>query len=204
MSNRERPARPGKTPKPPRLTRQQDAFVDALVNDPKGNQTAAALKAGYSPKTACSIASEMMRDPKFAHVQAAYDERLKQRKAHLKITPERTLEEVAAIAYGDRRRVGKWGNDGYEPNESDDLFPEEAAMVAGFSQEDTKYGTRTKVKFESKLEALKLLGKKDKLWIDKVEMELDLSGAHGELTKLFTKLANNLEAGEQLRRELGL
>lgn len=47
------------------------AFVDAYVNDVKRNQTQAAIKAGYSEKTAAQQASRLMNDEE---VKAAIEE----------------------------------------------------------------------------------------------------------------------------------
>lgn len=45
------------------MTGKKRAFIDAYVNDIKHNQTAAAISAGYSAKTAEQAASRLMRDP---------------------------------------------------------------------------------------------------------------------------------------------
>jgi len=46
------------------LTRKENAFVTELIKDPTQSATKAAIKAGYSPKSAHVIASETLKKPK--------------------------------------------------------------------------------------------------------------------------------------------
>lgn len=52
------------------------AFVHAYVNDIKRNQTAAAIAAGYSEKTAAQIASRLMKDEEVAAAIAELENEL--------------------------------------------------------------------------------------------------------------------------------
>jgi phage terminase small subunit len=52
-----------------KLTNKQRAFVAEYMKDLNGTQ--AAIRAGYSPKTACSIASENLRKP---HIKRAIED----------------------------------------------------------------------------------------------------------------------------------
>ena len=47
-----------------KCSEQQQRFVDCLLADPDRNAKAAAIKAGYSKKTASSQASQLMANPK--------------------------------------------------------------------------------------------------------------------------------------------
>lgn len=55
------------------MNKKQEAFVEAYVNDIRRNQTAAAIAAGYSSKSARQIASKLMQN---AEIKAAIDERI--------------------------------------------------------------------------------------------------------------------------------
>lgn len=57
------------------MTKKEKMFVDAYVNDVKRNQTAAAIAAGYSEKTAPQAASRLMKKDE---IKQAIDERLKE------------------------------------------------------------------------------------------------------------------------------
>lgn len=58
------------------VTGKKKAFVEAYVNDVKHNQTAAAIAAGYSPKTARQYASQLMKNPEVAAAIAELEKEL--------------------------------------------------------------------------------------------------------------------------------
>ncbi|MCD8391542.1 MAG: terminase small subunit [Firmicutes bacterium] len=57
------------------MTAKERAFVEAYISDVTRNQTAAALRAGYSAKSARSYASRLMDKPE---IKAEIEERLKE------------------------------------------------------------------------------------------------------------------------------
>lgn len=73
-----------------KLSARQRAFVDAYATDIKHNQTAAAIAAGYSEKTAASAASRLMKEEKVA---AAINERMDQ------LHQERTAEANEVVEF---------------------------------------------------------------------------------------------------------
>lgn len=80
---------------------RRQAFVDAYICNGR-NATQAAITAGYSAKTAGAAASRLLTDVKIAEQVAARTAAL-QVKGHL--TVERTLQEVARLAYFDPRKI---------------------------------------------------------------------------------------------------
>ena len=56
------------------MTAKKKAFINAYINDIKKNQTAAAIKAGYSEKTAEQAASRLMKDPEVAAAIKEWEE----------------------------------------------------------------------------------------------------------------------------------
>lgn len=77
-----------------KLTGKQDRFVEEYLIDL--NATQAAIRAGYSEKTAAEIGFENLRKPQIAEVIA----KSRQKTANkLEITRERVLEEIASIAF---------------------------------------------------------------------------------------------------------
>lgn len=86
------------------LTDKQRRFVDEYLVDL--NATQAAIRAGYSQKTAASIGEENLRKPDIAKaVQDAQAAR-----AHrTEITQDMVLRELAKIGFADIRKVVRWG-----------------------------------------------------------------------------------------------
>jgi phage terminase small subunit len=76
-----------------RLTNRQKRFIDEYLVDMNG--TGAAIRAGYSPRTARSIASENLRKPEIS-VEVA--RRIRGRKRETAISAEAVLEHLKAIA----------------------------------------------------------------------------------------------------------
>lgn len=79
------------------LNPNQQAFVMAYIMDPT-DQTAAARKAGYSERRASATAVDLMKRP---HVAAAIALGEQLREDRTMITSDRTLHEIAIIAFSD-------------------------------------------------------------------------------------------------------
>jgi phage terminase small subunit len=147
------------------LTPKQQRFVDEYLVDL--NATQAAIRAGYSAKTANRIATENLSK---LDIQAAIAERQKALQAKVEITQEMVIRELAKIAFGDQRRVMAWGPDGVKLRPSSDLTPDEAAVVSEVSETVTAAGGSLKVKTHDKVGALKLLGEMMGFFKQKVEL----------------------------------
>ena len=76
------------------LTAKQQLFVDEYLSDL--NATQAAIRAGYSEKSAASIGEENLRKPE---IEAAINEALKARRQRTEVTQDRVLEELAVLAF---------------------------------------------------------------------------------------------------------
>jgi phage terminase small subunit len=160
-----------------RLTPKQAAFVAEYLIDL--NATQAAIRAGYSQKTAAAIGAENLTKPHIATaIQAAMDERAER----TQITADRVLQEIARIGFGDIRRVLSWGRESVHFIPSDELSDDDAATVAEVQAKRTIYTTEDgseekielKMKTHDKLGALRDLGRHLKLFTDKVEHEGEL------------------------------
>lgn len=79
-----------------KLTGKKAAFVDEYTIDM--NQTRAAIRAGYSSKTAASAASRLMKDPA---VKAAIDEWRARRHAERTADAEEVIEFWTAVMRGE-------------------------------------------------------------------------------------------------------
>ena len=163
------------------LNAKQRRFVDEYLVDL--NATQAAIRAGYSSKTAAVIGGENLRKP---YIQEAISERMKDRELRTEITQDKVLKELAKIGFSDIRKAVKWGDSVAVMNEesgemviahglclisSDAVDDSTAAAIAEVSE--GKQGL--KVKFHDKRAALVDIGRHLGMFKDKVEV----SGPNG-------------------------
>lgn len=85
------------------LTAKQRAFVREYLIDL--NATQAAIRAGYSEKTARQIGEENLSKPDIA---SAVEAAMKNRADRTDITADRVLRELAKIGFADIRKAVKW------------------------------------------------------------------------------------------------
>jgi len=175
------------------LTARQAQFVAEYIIDL--NQAQAAIRAGFSPRSARSCAARMMT---FANVAAAISEAKRSRAKATGITQDRVLEELGLLAFSD---VGH-----YELDPETGKFKAAADAPAGARRaiSSIKYrrivdseGTVTyeaEVKLWDKPGPLKLAGRHVGLFPDRVEV----SGPNGG--PLEIRSAKDLSSGERRKR----
>lgn len=86
------------------LNAKQRRFVDEYLIDL--NATQAAIRAGYSAKTANEQGSRLLAN---VSVQAALSDRMKDRERRTEITQDKVLAELAKIGFADIRNALAWG-----------------------------------------------------------------------------------------------
>lgn len=137
-----------------KLTPKQRRFIDEYLIDL--NATQAAIRAGYSEKTAYSIG---LQNLKKLELQAEIQKRRNRLQNKLEITQERVLQELAAIAFANGADYAKVVNSGLLPTvemiPTEELPPEKLPAIAGIKA--NQYGVE--VKLHDKVKALELLGK---------------------------------------------
>lgn len=151
-----------------KLTPKQQLFVQEYVVDL--NATQAAIRAGYSRKTACKIGSENLQKP---DIQAAIAEYQKERFESIDLSAEMVLKEMARIAFVDiRKAFDENGNLLSIPDLPEDI----ARAIAGIDVstwkekgEDGGEEVTKKIKLIDKRPALESLGKHFKLFTDRME-----------------------------------
>ncbi len=167
------------------LTPKQEMFCREYLIDLNGTQ--AAIRAGYSPKTANEQAAGLLAKPSIQeYVQSLMDRRAKR----IEVTADMVLDELRKIGFADIRKAVKWGiapldftSENASPNglniypvslvPSETIDEDTVAAVAEISL--TQAGV--KLKMHDKLSALEKLGKHLKLFTDKVENQfLDKDG----------------------------
>src|SRR5918996_6163131 len=105
------------------LTPKQARFVEEYLVDL--NATQAAIRAGYSERTACSIGFENLRKPE---IQEALTQRRQEIADSNELTPEKVIAELVKLAFASLDTYIKWGPNGVKLVPSDQL-PEGAAAA---------------------------------------------------------------------------
>lgn len=147
------------------LTPRQDAFVREYLVDLNG--TRAAIRAGFSERSAASTASTLLRNPK---VVAAVEAAKAARSERTDITADRVLVELGRLAFVDVSKAFDENGALLKPHD----MPEEVrAALAGVDY--AKSGDMV-ARFTDKTRALELVGKHLGMWRDKVEV----SGKDGD------------------------
>jgi len=149
-----------------KLTEKQQRFVEEYLIDL--NATQAAIRAGYSAKTADQQGSRMLANVK---VQQAVSEAMAKRSKRTGVNQDRVVLELARIAFvkmtdivDDEGRIKQDAND-------DDLACIESVKYKS-SESDTGSSEEREVKIGSKLKALELLGKHLGMWNDKLDVNI--------------------------------
>lgn len=133
------------------LTPKQERFVAEYLIDL--NATQAAIRAGYSEKTAYSIGEENLRKPEIAEKIKKFRDAQIERTS---ITADRVVMELARIAFADGTAFAKITPRGaVKLTPTKDLSPDQRAAFAGVKK--GKFGTE--IKLCDKVKALELLGK---------------------------------------------
>lgn len=136
-----------------KLNPKQQRFVEEYLIDL--NATQAAIRAGYSPKTATAIASENLVKP---NISAAIACAMAERSKRTGITQDRVLEELAKVAFIKLTDIvddtGKIKADATD---------EDRACIESIKYKrtdtDTGYSEEREVKASPKLKALELIGR---------------------------------------------
>jgi phage terminase small subunit len=139
--------------RPRPLTARQRRFVREYMIDDNGTQ--AAIRAGYSKRSAGHIAYDMLHHS--PGVKAAAAAAIAARSERLRVTADRVVTELARIAFADWRDYAVWGEDGLQLKPSADLSEDAAAAIAEFHPADDKRPAR--VKLHAKRAALDLLAR---------------------------------------------
>lgn len=150
------------------MTKKQQRFADEWLIDLNGTQ--AAIRAGYSPDTAASIASENLKKPEIKKYIARA---MAERSRRTGVNQDRVVLELAKIAFIKMTDVVDTEGRILADAKAEDLACIESIK---YKRSDTETGTseEREVKIASKLKALELLGKHLGMWKDKLEVSGEL------------------------------
>lgn len=159
------------------LNPKQAAFVLEYLKDL--NATQAAIRAGYSPKSAASQAANLLKLPKVKDELAL---RMAGRAARVQVDADDILRELLRLARVD---IGEAFTEGGALKPLHEMPEDVRRCIAGIEVEDVwdgdsqsgrfKCGELRKVKFWPKVQCLELLGKHLGLFRERVEVEGKLS-----------------------------
>ena len=158
-----------------KLTPKRMRFVDEWLIDFNGKQ--AAIRAGYSAKTAEVTAAKLLRNAK---VQAEIARRQKDLQKRTEVSQDRVVKELARIAFAniaDYLHVEtqtRTKDDGTEVtyqtvvfNETQELSADQRAALAVVKQSVNGF----ELKLHDKIKALELLGRHIGMFTDKLEVK---------------------------------
>lgn len=161
-----------------KLTAKQQRFCEEYLVDL--NATQAAIRSGYSEKTAYSMGQQLLKK---IEVQNKIQKLKNERSERTEITQDMVVQELAAIAFADAtdfvQVVGRLSENPYgqeiiipdvEITETDKLTPIQKKAIAGIKQ--GKNGIE--LRLNDKTRALELLGKHLGMWTEKIETDVDM------------------------------
>ena len=150
------------------LTEKQARFCEEYLIDLNGRQ--AAIRAGYSPHRADVQASTLLANRK---VSAYIDRRMAVLSKRTGVTQERIMRELARIAFIDPTELINLDEaELHEETSADDRAVIQSVKVKKIPTEDG-YITEREIRMADKVKALELLGKRFKMWTDRVEADVD-------------------------------
>jgi len=161
------------------LTDKQQRFVEEYPVDL--NATQAAIRAGYSEKTAQQIGFENLSKPVIVEALAVI---MEERSKRTEITADMVLKELALLGFANMKDYIKISKDGDPFIDLSDLTREQAAaisetMVEDYYEgrgEDARQVRKVKIKFHDKKGALVDIGKHLGMFVDKSEVDVTVKG----------------------------
>lgn len=151
------------------MTDKQTRFVEEYLIDL--NATQAAIRAGYSPKTANEQAGRLLIN---VSIQDAIDKAKAERSRRTGINQDRVIQELAKIAFVNIKDVVDDNASILADASPDDLAAVESVKVKTIPTKHGDMGVEREVRLSPKLKALELLGRHLGMWKDKVDLNLQV------------------------------
>lgn len=151
------------------MTEKQKRFVEEYLIDL--NATQAAIRAGFSVKTANEQGSRMLAN---VSIQTAISKAMAERSKRTGVNQDRIVLELAKIAFVNAGDVINMDEATVkEDAATDDVAAIQSVRVKMFPTKDGD-GIEREVKLEPKLKALELLGKHLGMWNDKLDVNVNI------------------------------
>ena len=186
MSPRKKPPATSTPPKP--LTPKQQRYCEEFLVD--CNQTKAAERAGYSPRSAKATASELMDDPR---IQAEIARLQLLRAERTQITADQVVRELAIVAFSDIGDYASWGAEAFrldfKLNASDKIDPAKRRAIESVTERVGRGSVQRGIKLHGKVAALEQLGRHFGIFKDKTEVSM----SRETILALMTQIAGAIE-----------
>jgi phage terminase small subunit len=157
------------------MTNKQKRFCDEYLIDL--NATQAAIRAGYSVKSAADMGSENLRKPQ---IRARIGKAMAVQSKRTGVTTDRVVRELAKVAFANSHDVIDYDD------ARDDTAAVASVRVKTIPTKDGP-GIEREVKMHDKLKALELLGRRCGMFTDKIEHSGSIAGTK-ELASILTQL----------------
>ena len=164
------------------MTDRQKLFCDEYLIDL--NATQAAIRAGYSPKTASEQGCYLLTK---VNLRAYVDKALAERSKRTGINADRVLHELAKVAFINASNVVDLNG----ATVLEDASPDDTAAIASVKVKrvDGEFTSiEREIRFADKLKALELLGKHLNMFTDNVRLTGDLNVTTDKLDKILEQL----------------
>lgn len=160
-----------------KLTPKQERFCEEYLIDL--NATQAAIRAGYSEKTAYSAGQRLLRN---VEIQNRIAELKAERSKRTEITQDRVVKELAAMAFAKATDYAQITSNGVALTPTAHLTPVQQAAITGIKE--TQSGIEVKL---DKTKALELLGRHLGMFNDKLELSGAVANPYANLTEAELK-----------------
>jgi phage terminase small subunit len=135
------------------LNAKQQRFCQEYVKDLNG--TAAAIRAGYSKKTAAQQAARLLTNVK---VKRKISKLIDRATREAEISLDLVMQELKTIAFASMADFAEWGKKGVTLKESKELGRELQKAVESVGEKINKHGdSQLRIKLHSKLRAIEAL-----------------------------------------------
>lgn len=165
-----------------KLTPKQQRFVDEYLIDL--NATQAAIRAGYSEKTARVVGAQNLSK---LNIQAEIQKAMNEREKRTEVTADKVVQQLAKIAFSDIKDVVSWGEQdivvgvnkqtgqpvkrremtiGVKPADEVD-----GTVLSEITETTNNQGRKIGVKLNDRMKALELLGRHLGMFRDNVNID---------------------------------
>lgn len=165
------------------MTNKQKRFCEEYLIDL--NATQAAIRAGYSAKSAHSIATENMQKPA---VRARIDEALAARSKRTGVNADRVVRELARVAFVNPTDVINMDSATLKADATNDDTAAVASVKVKTIPTADGQGVEREIKMADKLKALELLGRHLGMFTDKVEHSGQIDTGNQALASILRQL----------------
>lgn len=149
-----------------KLTEKQKRFCDYYIET--GNATEAAIRAGYSEKTARFIGAENLTKP---NIKSYIDERLKELEDKRIAKAEEVLKHLTAAMRGE--------------------IEEEVVVVEGIGEDESRARVvKKQISARDRIKTAELLGKRYAMWTDKQQTD------NNSIVKIIDDIEDDVDEGD--------